>query len=205
MWLGSLTNSIAKGKPDIEYVDLTSRIATVQEILDVTNKPLILDGDSGGLVEHFVLAVRTLERIGVSAIIIEDRMNPKRGGRITPRYTLFKISIGITVALIRQTGHKSQSQSGGTWLAAGCAKFSLDNPFSISLWCLVLPQSGIGTSARRRTNWKMVHHLTCAMTLPQAKPAALTASCFQSQDFADKNLHKSLKNNDLPPPSIFGR
>lgn len=52
-------------------------IATVQEILDVTNKPLILDGDSGGLVEHFVLAVRTLERIGVSAIVVEDRMNPK--------------------------------------------------------------------------------------------------------------------------------
>lgn len=84
MWLGSLTNSIAKGKPDIEYVDLTSRIATVQEILDVTNKPLILDGDSGGLVEHFVLAVRTLERIGVSAIVVEDRMNPKRGAAVAP-------------------------------------------------------------------------------------------------------------------------
>lgn len=79
MWVGSLTDSTAKGKPDIEYVDLTSRMATVQEILDITNKPLILDGDSGGLVEHFVLAVRTLERIGVSAIVVEDRMNPKRG------------------------------------------------------------------------------------------------------------------------------
>ena len=84
MWLGSLTNSIAKGKPDIEYVDLTSRIATVQEILDVTNKPLILDGDSGGLVEHFVLAVHTLERIGVSAIVVEDRMNPKGSAATTP-------------------------------------------------------------------------------------------------------------------------
>ena len=77
MWVGSLTDSTAKGKPDIEYVDLTSRMATVQEILAVTNKPLILDGDSGGLVEHFVLAVRTLERIGVSAIVIEDTMGPK--------------------------------------------------------------------------------------------------------------------------------
>ena len=76
MWVGSLTDSTAKGKPDIEYVDLTSRMATVQEILAVTNKPLILDGDSGGLVEHFVLAVRTLERIGVSAIVIEDTMSP---------------------------------------------------------------------------------------------------------------------------------
>ena len=77
IWVGSLTDSTAKGKPDIEYVDLTSRMATVQEILDVTNKPLILDGDSGGLVEHFVLAVRTLERIGVSAIVVEDKMSPK--------------------------------------------------------------------------------------------------------------------------------
>ena len=76
MWVGSLADSTAKGKPDIECVDLTSRMATVQEILAVTNKPLILDGDSGGLVEHFVLAMRTLERIGVSAIVIEDTMSP---------------------------------------------------------------------------------------------------------------------------------
>ena len=76
MWVGSLADSTAKGKPDIECVDLTSRMATVQEILAVTNKPLILDGDSGGLVEHFVLTVRTLERIGVSAIVIEDTMSP---------------------------------------------------------------------------------------------------------------------------------
>lgn len=77
MWVGRLTDSTAKGKPDSEYVDLTSRMATVQEILDITNKPLILDSDSGGLVEHFVLTVRTLERIGVSAIVIEDKMSPK--------------------------------------------------------------------------------------------------------------------------------
>ena len=86
MWVGSLTDSTAKGKPDIEYVDLTSRMATVQEILDITNKPLILDGDSGGLVEHFVLAVRTLERIGVSAIVVKDKMSPKgvRGAAAAP-------------------------------------------------------------------------------------------------------------------------
>jgi len=78
MWVSSLTDSTAKGKPDTEYVDLTSRLSTIHEILDVTNKPLILDGDSGGIVEHFVLTVRTLERIGVSAIIIEDKFGPKR-------------------------------------------------------------------------------------------------------------------------------
>ncbi len=78
MWVSSLTDSTAKGKPDIEYVDITSRLQTINEILDVTTKPLILDGDSGGLPEHFQLTVRTLERFGVSAIIIEDKIGSKR-------------------------------------------------------------------------------------------------------------------------------
>ena len=78
MWLSSLTDSTAKGKPDIGYIDTTSRVNTIQDILDVTTKPLILDGDSGGIPEHFVFTVRTLERLGVSAIIIEDKIGLKR-------------------------------------------------------------------------------------------------------------------------------
>ena len=78
MWLSSLTDSTAKGKPDIECVDLTSRMHTVGDILEVTTKPLIFDGDSGGIPEHFVFTVKTLERLGVSAVIIEDKIGPKR-------------------------------------------------------------------------------------------------------------------------------
>lgn len=78
IWISSLTDSTAKGKPDIEYVDLTSRLKTIEEILEVTTKPLIVDDDSGGLPEHFVLKVRTLERLGVSAVIIEDKTGLKR-------------------------------------------------------------------------------------------------------------------------------
>ncbi len=78
MWISSLTDSTAKGKPDTEYVDITSRLQTINEIFDVTTKPLILDGDTGGLPEHFHLTVRTLERYGVSAVIIEDKIGPKR-------------------------------------------------------------------------------------------------------------------------------
>ena len=78
MWLSSLTDSTAKGKPDIEYVDLTSRMNTMNDILEVTTKPLIYDGDTGGLPEHFVFMVRTLERLGVSAVIIEDKIGLKR-------------------------------------------------------------------------------------------------------------------------------
>lgn len=78
MWISSLTDSTFKGKPDIELVDLTSRINTINEILEVTSKPIILDGDTGGKIEHFVYNVKTLERMGVSAIIIEDKRGLKR-------------------------------------------------------------------------------------------------------------------------------
>ena len=78
MWVSSLCDSTAKGKPDIELVDLTSRIATLEEIMEVTTKPIILDGDTGGQTEHFVFALRTLERLGISAIVIEDKTGLKK-------------------------------------------------------------------------------------------------------------------------------
>lgn len=78
MWVSSLCDSTAKGKPDIELVDLTSRLNTINDILEVTTKPIILDGDTGGKIEHFVYTVKTLERLGVSAIIIEDKVGLKK-------------------------------------------------------------------------------------------------------------------------------
>ncbi|HUP57128.1 MAG TPA: phosphoenolpyruvate mutase [Bdellovibrionota bacterium] len=78
IWLSSLTDSTAKGKPDTEAVDLTSRLVTLNDILEVTTKPVVFDGDSGGRPEHFELTVRTLERHGVSAVVIEDKIGPKR-------------------------------------------------------------------------------------------------------------------------------
>lgn len=78
IWLSSLTDSTAKGKPDIEFVDLTSRMSTVNDILEVTTKPIIYDGDTGSVTEHFVLTVKRLERLGVSAVIIEDKTGLKR-------------------------------------------------------------------------------------------------------------------------------
>lgn len=78
MWVSSLCDSTAKGKPDIELVDMSSRIRTIDDIMEVTTKPIILDGDTGGLTEHFVYNVRTLERMGVSAVIIEDKTGLKK-------------------------------------------------------------------------------------------------------------------------------
>jgi phosphoenolpyruvate phosphomutase / 2-hydroxyethylphosphonate cytidylyltransferase len=78
IWISSLTDSTSKGKPDTAAVDVTSRVNTIEQILEVTTKPIIVDGDNGGLVEHFRFTVKTLERLGVSAIIIEDKVGPKR-------------------------------------------------------------------------------------------------------------------------------
>jgi phosphoenolpyruvate phosphomutase len=78
MWVSSLCDSTAKGKPDIELVDMSSRFRTIDDIMEVTTKPVIFDGDTGGLTEHFVYTVRTLERMGVSMVIIEDKTGLKK-------------------------------------------------------------------------------------------------------------------------------
>lgn len=78
MWVSSLCDSTDKGKPDIELVDMTSRFRTIDDIMEVTTKPIIFDGDTGGLKEHFIYTVKTLERMGVSMVIIEDKTGLKK-------------------------------------------------------------------------------------------------------------------------------
>ena len=78
MWVSSLCDSTAKGKPDIELVDMTSRFRTIEDITEVTTKPIIFDGDTGGKTEHFIYTVRSLERLGVSMVIIEDKTGLKK-------------------------------------------------------------------------------------------------------------------------------
>jgi len=78
MWSSSLTDSTSKGKPDIEAVDLTTRLHDLNDALEVTTKPIIFDGDTGGKIEHFAFTVRTLERLGISAVIIEDKVGLKQ-------------------------------------------------------------------------------------------------------------------------------
>ena len=84
IWISSLCDSTAKGKPDIELVDFTSRLNTINDILEVTTKPIILDGDTGGQIEHFIFTVKTLERLGVSAVIIEDKVGLKKNSLLAP-------------------------------------------------------------------------------------------------------------------------
>jgi phosphoenolpyruvate mutase len=102
MWLSSLTDSTAKGKPDIECVDVTSRMNTINDILEVTTKPIIFDGDTGGITEHFVFTVKSLERLGVSAVIIEDKIGLKKN-------SLFGTDVEQTQDSIENFSHKIAS------------------------------------------------------------------------------------------------
>ncbi|MFP4573626.1 MAG: phosphoenolpyruvate mutase [Desulfobacterales bacterium] len=101
MWASSLTDATAKGKPDIEAVDVTARITTLNEVLEVTTKPIIYDGDTGGRPEHFVFTVKTLERLGISAIIIEDKIGLKKN-------SLFGTDVKQTQDSIENFCHKIQ-------------------------------------------------------------------------------------------------
>jgi phosphoenolpyruvate phosphomutase len=93
MWISSLCDSTVKGKPDIELVDMTSRFRTIDDVTEVTTKPIIFDGDTGGMTEHFVYTVRTLERMGVSAIIIEDKTGLKKNSLFGTEVTQTQDSI----------------------------------------------------------------------------------------------------------------
>ena len=107
MWSSSLTDSTSKGKPDIETVDVATRINTINEIFEVTTKPMIYDADTGGIAEHFAFTVRTLERTGISAVIIEDKTGLKKN-------SLFGNDVAQTQDTIEnfcqkiQTGKKAQ-------------------------------------------------------------------------------------------------
>lgn len=107
MWISSLCDSTAKGKPDIELVDMTSRFRTITDITEVTTKPIIFDGDTGGLTEHFVYTVRTLERMGVSAVIIEDKKGLKKNSLFGTEVEQVQDSIEHFSEKIR-TGKKAQ-------------------------------------------------------------------------------------------------
>lgn len=107
MWVSSLCDSTAKGKPDIELVDMTSRFRTIDDIMEVTTKPIIFDGDTGGLAEHFVYTVRSLERMGVSAVIIEDKTGLKKNSLFGTEVAQTQDSIEHFSAKIR-AGKKAQ-------------------------------------------------------------------------------------------------
>ncbi len=110
MWISSLCDSTAKGKPDIELVDMTSRFRTIDDIMEVTTKPIIFDGDTGGLTEHFVYTVRSLERMGVSMVIIEDKTGLKKNSLFGTEVKQVQDSIENFCAKIRAGKHAQKTK-----------------------------------------------------------------------------------------------
>ncbi len=106
-WSSSLTDSTSKGKPDIEAVDLTARLNTINEIFEVTTKPLIFDADTGGKIEHFIFSIKSLERTGVSAVIIEDKTGLKKNSLFGNEVAQMQDSIENFCAKIK-AGKKAQ-------------------------------------------------------------------------------------------------
>ena len=110
MWISSLCDSTAKGKPDIELVDMTSRFRTIDDIMEVTTKPIIFDGDTGGLTEHFVYTVRSLERMGVSMVIIEDKTGLKKNSLFGTEVKQTQDTIENFCAKIRAGKHAQKTK-----------------------------------------------------------------------------------------------
>jgi len=110
MWVSSLCDSTAKGKPDIELVDMTSRFRTIDDIMEVTTKPIIFDGDTGGLTEHFVYTVRSLERMGVSMVIIEDKTGLKKNSLFGTEVKQTQASIADFCEKIRAGKHAQKTR-----------------------------------------------------------------------------------------------
>ena len=101
MWSSSLTDSLSRGKPDNQSVDYSTRINGLNEILDVTTKPLVFDGDNGGRIEHIKFLVRTLERLGVSALIIEDKKGLKKILYLKINQQMIKILLKISLIKLK--------------------------------------------------------------------------------------------------------
>ena len=107
IWASSLTESTAKGKPDIEAVDVSARVSTLNDLIEVTTKPIVYDADTGGRQEHFQYTVRTLERLGVSAAIIEDKTGLKKNSLLGNDVVQYQASIEDFASKIR-AGKKAQ-------------------------------------------------------------------------------------------------
>ena len=131
MWLSSLTHSTSKGKPDIEYIDDTTVLNTINDIFDCTSKPLIFDGDSGGLIEHLKYTVSNLGRVGVSAIIFEDKVGNKKNSLVKTSHFQEQDSIENFCKKIETA--KKNSHSSGMKIFARIESFILNKGLEDSI------------------------------------------------------------------------
>jgi phosphoenolpyruvate phosphomutase / 2-hydroxyethylphosphonate cytidylyltransferase len=202
MWASSLTDSTAKGKPDIEAVDVSSRMSTLNEILEVTTKPVIYDGDTGGIKEHFQFTVRTLERLGISAVIIEDKVGLKKN-------SLFGTDVAQTQDTIEnfcdkiRSGKKSQVTN-DFMIIARIESLILENgmndALNRALSYIDAGADGIMIHSRRKSPDEILEFCDKYNKFENRKPLVVVPSSYNSiyeKELADKGVNIVIYANQL--------
>ncbi len=180
MWGSSLTDSTAKGKPDIEAVDVSARMSTLNEVLEVTTKPIIYDADTGGKTEHFQFTVRTLERLGVSAAIIEDKTGLKKNSLFGNEVAQAQDSIEGFCHKIRE-GKKAQATDDFMIIArieSLILEKGVDDAFERAQAYLDAGADGIMIHSRQKTPDEIFEFCARYNQLPNRKPLVAVPSSY---------------------------
>ncbi|MEQ9566452.1 MAG: phosphoenolpyruvate mutase [Pseudomonadales bacterium] len=202
MWGSSLTDSTAKGKPDIEAVDVSARMTTLNEVLEVTTKPIIYDADTGGQTEHFQFTVKTLERLGVSAAIIEDKTGLKKNSLFGTDVPQIQDSIENFCHKIRE-GKKAQATDDFMIIARIESLIlgqGIDDAFKRAEAYLEAGADGIMIHSREKTPDEIFAFCDLYNTLENRKPlVAVPSSYNQTTEEALQNygVHVVIYANQL--------
>lgn len=202
MWGSSLTDSTAKGKPDIEAVDVSARMTTLNEVLEVTTKPIIYDADTGGQIEHFKFTVKTLERLGVSAVIIEDKTGLKKNSLFGNDVAQTQDSIEGFCAKIRAA--KQAQCTHDFMIIARIESLILgkgqDDAFERAQAYLAAGADGIMIHSREKLPDEIFEFCDRYATLPNRKPLVVVPSSYNQvteQELQDRGVNIVIYANQL--------
>lgn len=202
MWASSLTDSTAKGKPDIEAVDVTSRMHTLHDVLEVTTKPIIYDGDTGGLAEHFVFTVKTLERLGVSAVIIEDKVGLKKNSLFGTEVAQVQDTIKNFCQKI-QAGEKAKVTDDFMIIArieSLILKKGIEDAMKRAEAYIAAGADGIMIHSREKTPDEIFEFCDRYNKLPNRKPLVAVPSSYNTvteKELADRGVNIAIYANQL--------
>lgn len=202
MWGSSLTDSTAKGKPDIEAVDVSARMTTLNEVLEVTTKPIIYDADTGGQTEHFKFTVKTLERLGISAVIIEDKTGLKKNSLFGTDVLQTQDSIEGFCEKVK-AGKKAQCTN-DFMIIARIESLILgkgqDDAFERAQAYLAAGADGIMIHSRKKSPDEIFEFCDRYATLPNPKPLVVVPSSYNTvteQELQDRGVNIVIYANQL--------
>jgi len=202
MWGSSLTESTSKGKPDIEAVDITSRLLTLNEVLEVTTKPILFDGDTGGRIEHFGFTVKTLERLGVSAVVIEDKTGLKKNSLFGTEVDQTQDSIE-NFSLKIQAGKAAQATRDFMIIArieSLILKRGMDDALARARGFLAAGADGILIHSREKSPDEVFEFCRHYNQFPNRKPLVVVPTSYNQvteQEFIDHGVNIVIYANQL--------